>query len=76
MAKKLLAKNERPQLNAIGRWGYLVDKLLKRQPIFNLPKAKTNGGRVSDRWKLLITGLAFKLGNEQLWLNLDHFCAK
>jgi len=34
MAKKLLRKNDMTQLNAIGRWGYLVEVLLKRQPIF------------------------------------------
>ena len=36
LAKKLLGKNENKMtgLNAVGRWGYLAEVLLKRQPIF------------------------------------------
>lgn len=70
-AKKLLAQTSKTQqLNAVGRWGYLVEIMLKRQSIFNLPALRKES--VSNRWRRLVEGLAFKHGNKRLWLNLNH----
>jgi len=76
-AKALLRKNEpTAQLNAIGRWGYLVEVLLKRQPIFKPSKVKASGGSVLDRWRVLLAELAFARGNQKLWLNPDQWLSQ
>lgn len=69
----MLIKNENnsgQKLNAIGRWGYLVDVMLKRHSIFNIPAIKK--ANITRRWSKLVEGMAFKLGNKKLWLGLDH----